>query len=318
MTKVQVDQYDMVLSTEKHLDSNQTILASNASLVASMNLLSSKIFDLKVQVAKQLVNRKGITIDKKNNRTTLEEKAYVLGAACCGYASATSNTALYNRCHHTKSNLKHFRDAELIGICVNLYEDASAHATDLSSYNVNAAMISYFQAAINNFSGAMPNPLEAIAKRTTATAQIAVLVPEILNIIRTRLDNDVVSMRSSEPDFVDTYYNVRALRKSPVVTRNLDVTLLDTITLLPIPDAKVEIMGRRIRRKSSPHGNNRIINLIPGIHQLKVSHPDYQIQNRDFVAVSGEMTKLRVMMVKESEGPLLLNEMVDVSEMEHR
>jgi hypothetical protein len=317
MIKIQIDQYDMVLTTEKHLEKNAGLFASNASLVASKDLLRSKITELKAQIALQLINPKGIAIEKRASRKALEAQAFVLGSACCGYASANAYADLYRRCRYTKSDLLHFRDAELVGICINLKEDVTGHFAALAPYNVNAVMLADFQTAIAKFSEMIPNPLEAVAKKKAATLQIDLLLREILNVLKVRLDNDIVSMGLSHPEFVATYFNARALNKTRTTKRSLVVKTLDATNNMPIPDVDLEIIGKGIRRKSGENGHNRIQNLVSGSHHLRVSHPDYNLQKLNFTIVSGETTELSVLMHKKSEQPLFLNESLVIMEMEH-
>ena len=298
MLKFQIDQYDMMLSTENHLNVNAALFAANLPLVASKTLLSSQIDGLAAQIATQLINPTGVTVEKDNLRAALQDQTFVLGAACCSYATATANPDLYNRCRYTKSDLLHLRDAELIGICTNMHADVTAHAAALLPYSVSAGMITAYQASLTAFAAAISNPAEAIARRTTATAQIADLLPEIAEMMSTRLDNDIVSMTSTQPDFVSTYYNVRKITDSPTTRLSLTVTVLDNVTNLPVPNADLLIVGENITRKSSARGYNTVLNLIPGNHTLEISRPDYHTQNIPFTVVSGETTELIVMFKK--------------------
>lgn len=298
MLKFQIDQYDMVLSTEKHLDDNHVLFASNVPLVTSKALLSAQITGLATHIATQLENPTGTTVEKTNMRKNLEDQTFVLGSACCSYASATIKPDLFNRCRYTKTDLTRYRDAELVGICTNLHSDATVHAADLVTYSVDSVMLSTFQSSITSFSGVMKNPTEAIARRTTATTKISNLLPQILEMMSVRLDNDIVSMSSSQPDFVETYNNVRNISNSPTSTLSLTVTVVDSVTNAPIANVELEIMGESITRKSSARGYNTIINLVAGSHQLKVSRPGYDSQTMPFVVVSGETTELVVPMKK--------------------
>ena len=296
MIKNQIDQYDMILSTEEHLDDNVVLYSSNLAIVESKGAFSQKITVLATQIARQLENPMGLTIEKNTFRKNLEDQTFVLGAGCASYASANANTNLYNRCHYTKTDLLHFRDAELVGIGTNMHADVSAHAAVLVPYNITAAMIDTYQDTLAGFRNTMKNPTESIAKRKTATANIAQMLPEIMNFLTTRLDNDLVSMTSTKPDFVSTYTNVRSISDSPRTTLSLTVTVLDAATNTPLPNADVEVLNENIRRKSSSRGYNTVLNLVPGDHNLQVSRPGYITQNIHFAVVAGETTELVVLL----------------------
>ncbi len=298
MTKTQIDQYDMVLSTEKHLNDNAALFAANAPLVASKTIFSTKISKIAAQVATQLVNTTGLTVDKDGVRQKLEDKAFVIGAACCSYASANANSDLFSRCQLTKTDLTRFRDAELVGVCTNLHVTASGIAAALVPYGVTATVLSDFLSLVTAFSTVMKNPTEGIAKRATATANIATLMPEILDFLTTRLDNDMVSMSLSQPDFYSTYSNVRLINSSPTSVMSLTTTMLDEADQTPIANVAIEIVGENIHRTSSPRGYNTIVNLTEGSHKLTASHPNYETKTVDFTIVSGETTELVVLLKK--------------------
>lgn len=296
MQKSQIDQYDMLLSVENHLNLNASLYAANAPLIATKDLISSKISEMASQIALQLVNPTGLTEQKNAVRTNLENQAFVLGAACCSYASANDNKDLYNRCRYTKSDLVHFRDAEIVGICTNLHTDALANATALIPFGVTGTGLTDFQISITAFSNIMKLPTEAISKRVAATERIAALLPEILNIVATRLDNDIVSMTATQPNFVTIYENVRLINNSPTTSLSLTITVLDEISNLPIPNVDLEIVGENITRKSSTRGYNTVLNLSAGNHSIKATHPNYITKTQDFTIVAGETTELVVLL----------------------
>lgn len=298
MQKFQIDQYDMILGLEKHLKDNAALIAANAPLTATKTLLSSKITALAGQVALQLINPTGLTVEKANLRTSLEEKAFIIAAACRSYASANSKPELYNRCNFTKSEFSRFRDAEIVGVTTNLYNDATANLTALAPFGITTAVLTAFQTAATTFSTVMKNPAEGIAKRAAATEQITVMLPEIIDFINTRLDNDVVSMILTQPNFVAVYDNMRAISDSPTTTLSLTITTLDASTNLPVPNVNLEIVGESIARKSGDRGYNRVQNLVAGSHTVKATHPNYETLSQSFTVVSGETTELVLQLVK--------------------
>jgi hypothetical protein len=292
MLKQQIDQYDMILTVEKHLLDNEVIWADSAPIKATKEVLSAKVTELAKQVAIQLVNATGITQDKENKRLGLETLSMIISAACCGYAAANNNTDLYNKCRYVKSDLVRLRDAELVGVCTNLFHDATANAAVLVPHGITASMLEEYQQAIAVFASVMKNPTEAIGQRAVATAQIAVLIPEIMTIITTRLDNDVVALSLTNPDFMATYTNLRAINNTGSTALSLTTTVLDAATGAPVANALVEIVGQNISRKSSPRGYNTILSLPQGEHEVVVAHPNYPKQSQKFRVVAGETTEV--------------------------
>lgn len=297
MLKTQIDQYDMLLTVENHFDDNPTAWSANAPLTAAKTLFSAKIDDIALEVAIQLVNPTGATVDKANLRTDLESKGFTISAAVSGYASATvGKNDLYNRVYLSKNDFYKFREAELLGVITNLHREATTELANLATYGVTAPSLTALLAANNAFGAIMKNPGEAIAKRKSATDRIAVLLPEAITLAETRLDNLIVAINSTQPQFSSIYTTVRALNNSATNPLSLTVTTLEAVTNQPIANANLEIVGEGISRVSSERGYNTVQNLVSGPHQLAISHPNFVAQTVPFTIVSGETTELVVVM----------------------
>lgn len=297
MQKTQIDQYDMLLTVENHFDDNPTLWSANAPLAAAKNLFSTKIDEIAAEVATQLINPVGITIDKTNLRNELQSKALAISAAISGYAAATpGKNDLYNRVHYTKTDFDRFREAELIGVITNLHREVTAEFTNLAPYGVTATTLNSLLATNNAFGTIMKNPNEAIAKRKAATDKIAVLLPEAITIAETRLDNLIVGLNGTQPQFVEMYTNVRALNSTATNPLSLTITTLNAVTNEPIANANLEILGQAIIRVSGDRGYNTVQNLVAGPHQILVTHPNYATQTVPFTIVSGETTELVILL----------------------
>lgn len=293
MQKTQIDQYDMLLAVENHFDDNPTVWAGNVPLTTAKTQFATKIDEIAMQVALQLLNPTGITVDKANLRNDLQDKGFAISAAVSAYAAATpGKNDLYNRVNFSKTDFERFREAELIGVITNLHQEATVALPNLEPYGVTAASLSSLLVANTAFGAIMKNPNEAIAKRKAATDEIAKLLPEAIAIAETRLDNLMVGLASSQPQFAAIYTNLRALNSTQTNPLSLTITTLKAVTNEPIANAKLEIVGEGITRISSARGYNTVQNLIVGPHQITVTHPNYVTQTVAFTIVTGETTEL--------------------------
>jgi hypothetical protein len=292
MQKRQIDNYDMFLAVENHFDDNPLLWNTNVPITTTKTLFSSKIDGLATQVALQLVNPTGITADKDKARTALEDQAFSLSSAVCGYASVTGKGDLYKRCHYTKSDLLRFRDAELLGVCTNLAADCNAELANLAPYGVTAAILTTFNTALTAFGAIMKNPVSAIAKRKGATEKIEDFIVEIADILNTRMDNLIVGLTATQPAFVETYNNLRTINATGSNQLSLTITTLNAVSNDPIPNVNLELVGEGITRVSSERGYNTITNLVAGSHQIKAMHPNYKPKTETFTVVTGETTEL--------------------------
>ena len=298
MEKHQIDQYDMLLAVENHFDDNSSAWSGNAPLTADKTLLSNKIDALQLQVNNQLLATTGVTADKDAARNNLEALAYVQSSAVCGYAGSVNNNTLYDKCYFTKSDLLLTRDAELLGYCTILYNEAAAELPSLTGWGVTAATQTAFQNATNAFAAIMKNPTEAIGKRAAATKNIATMIPDMItNVLERRMDNDIVALTAAQPDFVSTYNIVRLIQDSPTTTLSVGITVLQQGTNTPISNAHVVISPENIQRDTSLRGVCKVLNLPEGSHTITVGHPAHQAVTQSFGVVNGETTEVLIVMV---------------------
>jgi hypothetical protein len=300
MKKIQLDRYNMVLAIDSYLQKNAALFVTNLPLAATAVAIREKNSQLQAQIALQLVNFKGTTINKKNHRKALESHAFVLSSACCSYASAIGDADFYDRCHYSRSHFVHFKDIELVGICTLLLQEIKGHVAVLLPYSVTPVMISDFELTVNRFLDIAEKPLEARSKKAEATGQIALLLTEIITIIRIRLDSNMVSMQASHPDFVAVYKNLRRLKNSGATKRSLTVTVIDAVSGNPVPEVILEI-AKGIRRKSGPKGMCFVQQLSKGEHQLLATHPEYEPRTLKFSIRPDETTKLQVVLNRFAE-----------------
>jgi hypothetical protein len=297
MKKIQLDRYNMILAIDAYMQKNTALIAANLPLVATASVLKNKTILLKEQIALQLVNFKGSTIDKKNCRKTLESQAFVLVSACCSYASAIGDADFYERCRYTRSHFVHFRDMELAGICTVLLQEIKTRSAVLLPYNATPALILDFEQSLNHFLDIAEKPLEAKNKKAEATKAIDMLLTEIMDIIRIRLDSTMVSMQASHPDFVAVYKNLRRLNNTGTTKRSLIVTVTDATSGSPISGVVFKI-SKGISRKSGAKGMSFVQQLSKGKHELQASHPEYEPQTVKFSILPGVTVKLQVVIRK--------------------
>jgi hypothetical protein len=297
MEKNQIDQYDMLLSIENHFDDNNVVWATNVPIATTKTLLTNKLRTIGEQYAIQLLNPAGITENKEFTRQVLEDQAFIICAAVGGYANIAGKKELFRITNFTKTDLARFRDAQLLGECVNINRETNIEIANLAPYGILPATLTAFTTAMNNYSAAMKNPTGAIAKRKAATDKLAVLLPEAIEILAMRLDKLIVALTASQPAFVDIYNNVRTINSSPTNTISLTTVCLNSVTSTPLEKVKLSIVGENLDRQSNATGTNIFQNITEGTHTLTATLPGYEDYTIDFVVVSGITTELVINMV---------------------
>lgn len=298
MEKRQIDQYDMILSVENHFEDNATLWNTNVPLAAAKTEFSTKITALAAQVALQLQNPTGATAVKDAARAYLETFSFRVAAAARGYSSQADLKDLYRRVDFSKTDFVRFRDAELVGVVSNLVQDLQPVAVELEPFGVNADTLEDLDVAKTDFGTLMKNPTAAIGRRKAATDRIAELLPPLMDFLVTRMDNLMVAISTTQPQFVDIYTNVRTINDTATNPLSLTITTLEAGTSVPIANAQLEIVGEGITRVSSERGYNTVQNLVAGPHDVMVTHPNFVTQTVRFTVVSGETTELVVQMVR--------------------
>ena len=259
---------------------------------------TAKLTELATQVAIQLENPTGATLEKNAARETLEAKAFKMCAAVRGYAAQSDMKDLYERVDYTKTDFYKFRDAELVGVVANLVQELTPLVADLAEYNVGMGDINALETANTAFGSLMKNPTASIARRKAATDKIAELMPPLMDFLVKRMDNVIVGIADVQPEFVDIYNNVRTINDSVSNPLSLTITTLDAETQEPVPNVQLEIVGEGINRVSSARGYNTVQNLAAGPHDVLATHPNFVTQTVRFSIVSGETTELVVLLVR--------------------
>lgn len=298
MTKQQIDQYDMLLAVENHFEDNTKVWNSNIPVSNAKALLSQKLDALAQEVAQQLINPSGITQAKAEVRSQLEKQCYTLAAALRGYASVQEKDDLYKRADISSTDFLRYREAELIGVVVNLIADGRDVLAELEDYGVSRNSLDDLETLNLNFGNLMKDPDAAIAKRKKATDKIAELLPEALEILATRLDNLIVSLQDSQQEFVNIYNNLRQIQDTAVNPLAFTITTLEAETNVPVAGVELEIVGENIHRISSERGYNTVQNIPAGPHNISASHPNYIPVTLPFSIVSGETTELLVSLTR--------------------
>lgn len=294
MLKTQIDIYDMFLSVENKFDNNPDTWRGNEPVTETVSLFNQELDNLAVQVALQLESHTGVTEDKDGVRALLEEQMFTIAAATNAYAVTNNKGNLARHTHYPKTTIAHFRDAELQSASTNLANECRAEKELLIPYGITEVVLNRFERTIADFALIMKNPKDAIATKKRATDEIALIIPKISELLKTRLDNLMHAFRDTHPEFVDVYFNLRTIKPTGSRPLSLVITTLDQRTKEPVAKAKLEIVGVDIKRVSSKRGYNKVAHLSEGRHEITVSQPNYTTKTVEFTVVSGETTELIV------------------------
>lgn len=294
MKKEQEDTLNMYQSTFDILVANAATYAANlpfTTAVGNLDTAIEAIGDLRDQ---QEEDTKGVTEDKQNNRQTLEEETYTIASVIIFYASGINNRTLLQKVNFTRSELSRARDNELPGMSEQVHQAAVANAAAILPFGVTATMITDLNTSLQTYVDSISKPRAAISDNSAATEQLPQLFADTTKLLEESLDKGMELYRVSASAFYAAYFNARIIVNSPTHKRALEVVFIDSLTEKIITHVKVRVGS--INRRSSKLGRIFIQNLTEGAHTLKAFLPGYKNAEQDFNIISGETTKLTVIM----------------------
>lgn len=300
MYKFQQAKLMMYLLIKGIINTANSLWAGNIPFTASFGLLSGLITQLEAQRTIQENPITGITADKKAKK----DAAFVLGWATMNHvkswAVATNNAGVLGKLKYTESQMKSATGVEYVGILTTIYNTAQDNVGSLSTYGVTPTTQTAYLASITAFSNVLTDPMKAEEARAIATENIATLEGQIDVFLETRMDVDMENYRLSQPDFYNQYFNSRVPVKPGVNKRALELTVIDSVTHLPIAKVVVTYDDAPKKHKTSAKGISYMQNLTQDSHTVHLSLIGYVNKSQQFNVISGETTKLTVQLVKTS------------------
>jgi hypothetical protein len=298
MNKDQEDTLNMYEATNDVLQSNAAIWTPNVPFNAAVGELEDGIADIGDLRDQQEADTTGITEDKDERRTTLEEKTYTIGSVISFYASTTGNRDLLKKVNFGKSELSKARDNELPGMSDQVHQAAVDNAAAILPYGVTALMTAALKTAIDNYVDYISKPRAAVSETSAATEQLPNVFENTDKLLEERIDKGMELFKAANPDFYAQYFIAREIINSPTQKRSLMVHVENGVTHIPIEHVKI-IVDSAINRRSSQNGNSWVQNLGEGGHTLTASLPGYADVIQNFNVISGETTKITLNMQPE-------------------
>jgi len=280
-------------------DENKGIIENLPNFMSNLALLRTILLDLGVAVREQKIDTKGVRKYKLELRTLL----MVLGAdnarKLASYAKLTNNTVLLGNVDYTESDFKRFTDESLKDYAQLIYECAEPIVSQLSNYDINTDTQSAFLNAINNYTEVLvsPNITETIRKQ--ATKKMALLLAAG-DVCIANLAAAVEVVRLKEPIF---YLGFKTAQKLIVNGKTKLAVKGQTTDTSGNPLARVKITvllngAVVLVKKTAAKGGFYISSLAGETYQFTFKKAGLADQTINVVVNDGELTRLKVIMVK--------------------
>ena len=186
---------------------------------------------------------KGVTLDTKSIRSTMESIAFKCSSAVIAFASQTPvNNTLIALVKYSKTQLKESRKEDIGSICEKIRAAANDNIIGVSAYGISASDVTDLGSAISLYSPASSNPRQTQIDINNAKKQIKILIKQVnQDIFKNQMDRMVLTLETSNPEFVGKYFKAREiidLGKSH--TKIKGTTKLADGT--PVPQTLIELM----------------------------------------------------------------------------
>lgn len=206
-----INRYQMVLSAQNYLDSNN----ATWSAIPIMNTFKAKLDDFILGIKEEMKasgeSSKGITISKNDVKEQISIKTAVLSGALSAYASVSENHDLLNNGYFSKSDIMSTRDAELPERVTNLSDLLSLHLSALADYGVTEAQVADLTSSIDDFRELIGQPRLKRSQANLAKKAVEELLESAMEVLNKQMDKVMLQFQFANTYFYEGYKKARVI-----------------------------------------------------------------------------------------------------------
>lgn len=298
MTAYQKAKVTMFKTIVEYCDENTAIISSVAAFVNALTNAKAKLVLLDDNEQLNAVPITGIAADKSDRRKNVIDYGFDIAGMLFAFADAEKNNTLKDEVSFTMSDFKRMRDNDLVNVCRAIHARAVENVDTAKDFGINAALLTEFAAAIDDYEAAMPKPRTAIGKRKTQKANVVELIAEIEDILEKQMDKLMTNFRKSNPDFYETYFNLREIIDPSTTHTQLKGTITAAADGKPISNATITIAEKSLTATTDPTGKYSIKPAPFGKFTVTVTKTGYQpFEAEDVIIKVGESTVFDVSLI---------------------
>lgn len=211
MTNELINRYQMLLSTQNYLNSNN----ATWSAIPIINSFKTNLDDLVLSIKEKMKatgdSTKGLTASKNELKEQIAVKTAILSGALSAYATVSDNPELLQNGYFSKSEIAKLRDAELPERISYLTGLLSPHLADLADYGVTEAQVTDLTTSTDDFREMIGQPRLKQSQANLAKKAIEELVSNAGDILNSQLDKVMLQFQFSNPEFYDGYKKARVI-----------------------------------------------------------------------------------------------------------
>ncbi len=268
---------NMYRAVQLFCNNNSAITVASPAFTAALATLDANISAIISTASSQTEVITGIAIDKTVLKKNLSQAAADLAALVYAYAVSINNNTLKQEVNYAYSDFYRIKDDLLAPTAQNVHDAATANLAALAPYGVIAPMLAALLTTIQNYGTAVPTPRNAKALKSTYAANLKQLFKQTDNLLKNQLDKIVVSFKTTQPDFYNTWLNNRIIIDPSKTETQIKGLVTDQLNNEPVIKVPVTLTG--------PTNNNTLTGMdgkyifkpiIPGTYQLQVQAQGFQ------------------------------------------
>ena len=296
MFKTQIAKFNSYEQTEITCDTNQIIWIGNVPFTESYNLFKPLLVLLRQKKAVQEEDVRGVTIDKRNIRETLEAAIYNIAVRVAAYAQVAKNQSLKKFMTTSPSKLIKLTDAKFTTYAGDIYLKTEDVLANLVAYEVTQDTLDDLSDKTDAWLAIKDRPELAYDIKEKATQAIVEIMENIDDVLINRLDLNVMMFQAEHPDFVALYKESRTIDDLPTTKIALKGKITDADTTLPIPGVDVHLVEVDIHVFTTQNGTFQRKNLPDGPVNMVCTYPGYNPGNAEAMIFPGQTARVDILM----------------------
>lgn len=148
---------------------------------------------------------------KTKEEAEMIQAAVQVAAALFVYGLDSQQPDLQARVSVTPSALKGMTDKALKNACLNIYQLAQTHVSELAVYGVTPETLTNLKKEIDDFAALIVAPRSEVVTRSQATARLRELFDMADELLKSKLDKLMVQLEMSHPNVYKTYQSARII-----------------------------------------------------------------------------------------------------------
>ena len=253
---------------------------------------------IQLAAEEQKLDTKGIAKYKLQARNQLMTLGADTARKLTSFAKLTNNPILLGKVDHTETDFKRFSDDSLKDYAQIIYNAAEPIISELANYDITADTQAMFLSAINIYNEVLASPNLAETIKKQATEKLVRLFIEGNGYV----DNMALAVeivRLKEPIFYLGFKTAQKLNVKGITTlsvkghtKDVNDQPLSGVTITVTLNGTIVLV-----KKTAEKGGFYIRSLAAGTYAFTFKKTGLAEQTTNVVVNSGEMTRLKVMMV---------------------